>query len=106
MDLYTGNFENELYYAIDSKELNNTGFLSSYFYINTNDTWTYPMIKLVLAITNYKNKAALNKHINLPVLTYTNNSHFTPLNNWDNPNYFTAIFPILFFWYWRLFCYK
>lgn len=80
-DLHTDNFENEFYHVIDSAGLNDTGILSGCLYTDGNDTWTHPTMKLVSAVTNYKNKVILNKHIDLPVLTYTNNGHFIPLND-------------------------
>ena len=95
-DLHTDNFENELHHAVDSGGLNDTGFLSGCLYTDANDTRTHPTMKLVSAVTNYKNKAALNEHMDLPVLTYINNGRSTPLNDWNNPNYFTAAFPTLF----------
>lgn len=105
-DLYTNNCENEFHHIVDGIRLNNTDFLSGCLYIDANDTRTHPTIKLVSAITNYKNKAALNEHINLPVLTYINNGHFISLNDWDNSNYFIAVFLTLFFWHWRPSCHK
>ena len=78
--------------------LNDIGFLGDCFYTDANDTWMYPTMKLVSAITNYQNEAAFNEHLDLPVLTYINNGHSTLLNDWDNPNYFlAAILTLLFF---------
>lgn len=68
-DLHTNNFDNELYYTDNSIGLNNTAFLSSCFFPNANNIQTYPTMKLVLAITNYKNKMVLNEYINLLVPT-------------------------------------
>ena len=56
----------------------------------------YLIMKLVLTVTNYKNETTFNKHINLQILTYTNNGHSTLLNDWDNPNYFITAFLTLF----------
>lgn len=81
VEIYIDNFENELHHAVNSTGLNDTGFLSSYLYIDANNTGTHPTINLVSAVTNYKNKVALNEYINLPILTYTNNGHFTSLND-------------------------
>lgn len=55
--------------------------LSSCFYTDVDDTWTNPSLKLVTAITNYKNNAVLGQDIDLPIITYTNNGCPTSLNN-------------------------
>lgn len=52
-------------------------------------------MKLVLAITNNKKKSN-NKDANVPILTYKNSGCVIPLNNWENPKYFTASVPSLF----------
>lgn len=91
-DFHIDDFEKELYHAVDSIGLNDTSFLSRCFYTDANDTWTHPTLKLVLAVTNYKNKVVLNEYIDLPIFIYTNNSYSTPLNDWKNFNYFTTTF--------------
>lgn len=37
-----------------------------------------------------------DQDINFSILTYVNKGRSTPLNNWDNPNNFTVLFPALF----------
>lgn len=94
-DLNIDNFENEFYHVVDNARLNDTDFLSSCLYTNTNDTQMHLTMKLISAIINYKNKTTLNNYIDLLVFTYTNNDHFTLLNNWNYPNYFKATFLII-----------
>ncbi len=52
-------------------------------------------MKFVSAITNHKRKSN-NKDANTPILTYNNSGKVVPLNDWENPEYFTASFPSLF----------
>lgn len=66
---------------VNSVRLNNISFLNGCFYINANDTQTYLTMNLVLVVINYKKKVELNKYIDLPVFTYTNNGHSSSLND-------------------------
>lgn len=52
-------------------------------------------MKLVLAIINYKNRSN-NDNTNFPILIYQNNGCVTPLNDWNNPEYFTVSFSTFF----------
>lgn len=86
------NFENNLHHTANNIEIGDLGLLSSCLYINVNNIQEYPTMKLVLAISNDKNRSN-NDKINSLILTYQNYGRITPLNNWDNQKYFTACFP-------------
>lgn len=74
-------FKNDLYYIImNSIIINNSSLLNCYLYTNINNTEEYLIIKLILAITNYKKKFN-NKNTNLPILIFKNNKHIISLNN-------------------------
>lgn len=49
-----GNFDND---TIKNKKFVNFGLMISYLNININNTQEYPILKLLLAIINYKNKS-------------------------------------------------
>lgn len=74
------NFENDFYHAVNSARIGDSGLLSGCLYTNGDDTQEHPIIKLVLAITNYKRKY-INEDNNLPILTDKNNGRVIPLNN-------------------------
>lgn len=95
-NLSTDNYENVLHHAVDDAELNDDRILSGRLYTDADDNRTHPTLKLVSALTNYKNNEKAGEEVDLPFLTYTNKGNLTPLNDWDNPNYFTASFLTLF----------
>lgn len=77
------NFENNFYHIASNAEIGDLGLLSSCLYTNINNTQEYSIMKLVLAIINYKNRSN-NDKINSLIFTYQNNKYITLLNNWDN----------------------
>lgn len=89
-DLKIENFENDLYYAINSARISDLRLLNSCLYINTDNTWKNPIIKFVSAISNHKKKFN-DYNINLLILTYQNVGHVISLNDWDNPEYFSLV---------------
>lgn len=76
--------------------LNDFGLLNGYLYTDIDDARKHLTIKLVSVVTNYKRGVALSDNVYLPILTYKNSGHPIPLNDWENPNYFTSAFPTLF----------
>lgn len=93
--LKINNFENNLYYVINNVRISNSNLLNGCLYTNTDNTWEYPTIKLVLAIYNYKRKNN-NQDVNTPILTYKNPDCVIFLNDSNNPEYFIAFFLFLF----------
>lgn len=93
-DLEAGNFENDLHHTANNARIGDSDLLSGCLYTDVNDTQEHPTMKLVSAITNYKSRSN-NDNTNSLILTYQNNGYVTPLNDWDNPEYFTASFPTL-----------
>ena len=67
-NLDTDNFENDLYHAIHDVEIHDFGLLSGCLYTDMDDIQNHPTIKLVLAITNHKNKSNRDD-ANSPILT-------------------------------------
>lgn len=70
-----------MHHTIDNTDLNNNDILSSYFYTDADDILTYLILKLVFAISNYKNNMKIGKEIDLLFFTYTNNGKPTLLND-------------------------
>lgn len=95
-NLESDNYENELHSAVNDAGLNDSGLLSGCLYTDADDAREHPTMKLVSAVTNYKRGAALSDNVDLPILTYKNSGRPIPLNDWENPNYFTSAFPTLF----------
>lgn len=54
------NSKNKLYYAVNDISLNDFGLLSDCLYTNVNDIYKHPILKLISAVTIYKESAALN----------------------------------------------
>ncbi len=95
-DLNADNHKNELHHAMSDAGLNDSGLLSGCLYTDADDAREHPIMKLVSAVTNYKRGAASTENLDLPILMYKNNGRPIPLNDWENPNYFTLAFPTLF----------
>lgn len=95
-DFNTDNYANKLYYTIDNARLNTDKMISSCFYINVNNIWTNLILKLITAVTNYKNNIVFDQDIDLLIIIYINNNCLTPLNDWDKPNYFIVLFSTFF----------
>lgn len=55
--------------------------LSGCLYTDVDNIWTNPILKLVAVVTNYKNNTVPSQDIDLPIITYTNNSHLISLND-------------------------
>lgn len=94
-NLKTDNFKNNLHYTVNNARISDFGILSNCLYINTDNIEEYLIIKLVLTICNHKKKS--NQDVNILILTYKNPICIISLNNWNNPEYFIAFLPSLFF---------
>lgn len=55
--------------------------MNSCLYIDIENIYINLIMKLMFIITNYKANVIFNKHINLPVFIYKNNSHSIFLND-------------------------
>ena len=89
--------ENKLHHIVDATGLNDLGCLSSCLYTDIDNAQEHPTTKLIPALTNHKDsKIPINPISEAPVLTYQNRGYIKPLNDWDNPDFFMAAFPILF----------
>lgn len=67
--LKTNFFKNNLYYAVNSVRISNSGILGGCLYTNTDNTWENLTIKLVSAISNHKKKIS-NYDVNTLIPTY------------------------------------
>lgn len=59
INLGSNNFENKLHHIINAAGSDNLGYLSSWLYINIDNTCKHPTIKLVLVLANHKNLEVL-----------------------------------------------
>lgn len=90
-----GNFENDLHYALSNVGISDSSLLSSCLYTNSDNTRELSTIKLVSAITNHKKKSN-HEDANTSIFVYENNANVVSLNDWENLEYFTPLFPSLF----------
>ncbi len=95
-DLNADNHENELHHSMSDAWLNDSGLLSGCLYTDIDDARDHFIMKLVSTVANYKQGAASTENLDLPILTYKNKGRLIPLNDWENPNNFTMVFPSLF----------
>ena len=79
-DLNIDNFEKNLHHTMNDLGIHDSSLLNRCLYTNVNNTRKHPTIKLVLAITNHKNKFN-NNNADSPILTYKNQGRVTPWNN-------------------------
>lgn len=65
---------------------------------DANGAREYPTTKLVLVLANYKNAGiSINLMSKAPKLIYQTKNNLMPLNDYNNPNYFIAVFSTFFF---------
>ena len=76
---------------MNNTKISDSNLLSSYLYIDVDNTQKYLIIKLVSAITNHKRKFN-NKDINIPIFIYKNSQHIIFLNDLENLEYFITFF--------------
>lgn len=97
VDLEADNLEKELHHAVDAAGLNDSGCLSGCLYTDTDNVREHPTTKLISALANHKDsETPIDPASEAPVLTYQSRDYVKPLNDWDNPDFFTAAFPTLF----------
>jgi hypothetical protein len=80
---------------------------SNYIYSDIDLACQWPILYLILTIINierewFKREAVIATNTNtsyikdIPVICYYSNSYLVLMNNWQNTNYFTSSFLILF----------
>lgn len=73
------------------------GCLSNCLYTDTENAQKHLTIKLISVLANHKDsKTTINPASKAPVLIYQNKYYVKPLNNCNNPDFFTAAFSTLF----------
>ena len=97
-DLEENNNENDLHYFIQVVSINESGILSGYISIDVNKSRQNPYLKLIFAIHNFfDNNAMENYNDNLrPIISYNLYGNRKSLNDWNNPDFFLIVFPVLF----------
>ena len=97
VDLEANNLENELHHIVDATGLNDLGCLSGYLYTDADNAQEHPTTKLISALANHKDsETPIDPASEAPVLMYQNRGYVKPLNDWDNPDFFTTAFLTLF----------
>ena len=115
VDFSQDNFEDNFQAAVNNLNANKPG-IDGCVYTNISQMCEHSTSKLLSAILNNKLLCADDKDTenhfsdadilsqprdhnlddNFPLLTYSNKGHAVPLNDWKNPSYFIAAFPMFF----------
>ena len=97
VNFQSDNFKNKLYQLVNVAGLEYLGYLSGCLYTNTDNAQEHPTTKLVSALVNHKNSGTLIDLMSKAlVLSYQTKGYIIPLNNGENPDYFTVAFATLF----------
>lgn len=94
-DLEAENLEDDFQASIATAGLDSSGLLGGCLYTDANNTREHPTSRLLSAVSNYK-RSQESADAGVPVVIYEQKGNALPLNDWDNPNFFTAAFPTLF----------
>ena len=95
-DLCDGNSENNLDAAIASTGIERDHINSGCVYSNINDKRQNPILRHLSAVGNIKAIAFTSDPPTSTIVFYYNRSPLVPLNDWEDPHFFTASFPCLF----------
>ncbi len=96
--LAENNEENDVHQAIGSAGINESGILSGCIYTDVNECRQNPYLKLISAIHNLSidNDAEDYNDETRLLISYNLHSDGKPLNDGDNPDFFSIAFPALF----------
>lgn len=95
VDLCDSNYENDFDITIENTSIERDNINSGCVYSNINNLRENLTLQFLFAIGNMKATAfALN--ITTTIISYCNKSPLIPLNDWEDPYYFTAAFFYLF----------
>lgn len=97
INLESDNFENKLNHVGNTASLNISACLGGCLYTDIDNAWKHLTTKLISVVENHKDSGISIDHASkVLLLTYQNKSYMKPLNDWDNPDFFTSVFPTLF----------
>lgn len=92
-DLSQNNLKNNIYTVISNYNKLQLDFLSEYIFIDINEIYYHPILKIISMVHNLIN---INTKKIKPLIIYSSNGHFIYLNNWQDEYYFIEAFLILF----------
>ncbi len=95
-DLCDDNIENDLDAAIASAGIEGDHINSGCVYSDIDDGRQNPTLCLLSVIGNIKAQAPTPDPPRSDIVTFRPRGQPVPLNNWENPHYFTSAFPCLF----------
>ncbi len=102
-DLNISNNENDLYHALRTARIENTGLSSGCIYTNINEARQNPYLKLISAINNLQTTLSTIENSDLVdndrsqlMLIFNLKGNCIALNDWDNANFFLLAFLTLF----------
>lgn len=96
IDLCDGNYENDLDAAIADTGIKGDHIHSGCVYSDIDDGRQNPTLRLLSAIGNIKATTLALDTSTTKIVTYRNKGRLIPLNDWEDPHYFTDAFPCLF----------
>ncbi len=97
-NLAENNEKNNLYHAIGSVGINESGIFSGDIYTDVNESRQNPYLKLISAIHNLSNDNDAEDHNDKtrPVINCNLHGDGKPFNDWDNLDFIPIAFPALF----------
>ena len=95
-DLNDGNFENDLHTAIAGISIKEDHINIGYVYSDIDNQRQNPTLQLLSAVVNIKPTVSITNQPISTTISYCSIGQLIPLNNWENPHYFTSAFPCLF----------
>lgn len=95
-DFSDGNYENDFDIAIADISIERDHIHNGCVYSNINNRRQNPTLQLLSAIGNIKAIASAPDTSTSTIVSYHNKGRLVPLNNWENPHYFTIAFLYLF----------
>ena len=95
-NLCNSNFENNFDTAIASIGIERDHINSGCIYSNIDNERQNSTLRLLSMVGNIKVTASTSNPPTSTIVFYRNRGQLVPLNNWEDPHFFTAAFPCLF----------
>ncbi len=95
-DLNDDNFENDLDTAIAGTDIEGDHINSGCVYSDIDDQRQNSTLRLLSAVANIQATVSTRDQPTSTTISYYNSGQLVSLNDWEDPHYFTSVFPCLF----------
>ncbi len=95
-DLNNGNSKNDLDVAIAGTGIEGDHINSGCVYSDIDDQRQNPTLRLLSAVANIQATVSTTDQPTSTTISYRSSGQLVPLNDWEDPHYFTSAFPCLF----------